>query len=57
MEENTKESPKDLDEILDEIEFLPEAEVENMNFYEACLYLQGLNVLDEIVSGEVEANE
>jgi len=39
-------------EFLDNINFIPESDIANLNFYEACLYLEKLNVLDNYTKEE-----
>ncbi len=33
----------------DNLKFIDDEDVKKMNFYEACLYLEKLNVLDEFI--------
>ena len=45
------------EEALNSIEFISQEDVNNMNFFEACLYLEKLNILDELTSNGGEKNE
>lgn len=33
----------------DNLDFISDEDIKKMNFYEACLYLEKLNVLDEFI--------
>ena len=46
-----------LEEDIKRINLLKDDEISEMNFYEACLYLEKLNVLDKIVVNDGDKNE
>ena len=52
-----KEIVKEFKNFLDNIEFIPKEKVEKLDFYEACLYLEKLNALDNITSGDGVKND
>ena len=54
---NNNEFDKDLKKFFDNIKFIPKEEVEKLDFYEACLYLEKLNALDNMTSGEGSKND
>ena len=53
-ENNINEQTK---EYLDSIKFISEEEIENLDFYETCLYLEKLNVLDNATKGSGDNDE
>jgi len=55
--EEKKELPKEVSDFFDNMELLSDEEIDNLNFYEACLYLEKLNYLDELTSSEENDNE
>lgn len=42
---------------LDDIQFIDEKDVQKLNFFEACLYLEKLNVLDNVTKDTGDYNE
>lgn len=47
----------EIKDFFDNIEFFSSEDVEKMNFYEACLYLEKLNVLDNLTNNGGNNNE
>ena len=44
-----EEASKAIKSYFDNLKFIDDEDVKKMNFYEACLYLEKLNVLDEFI--------
>jgi hypothetical protein len=57
MDENRVKDEQEVADFFDNLELLSDEDVENMNFFEACYYLEKLNMLDEITSGGGDQNE
>ena len=54
------ENDKQMDELLeriDNIPLVPEEELDNMDFYELCYYMQNLNILDTLDGDDVKEGE
>ena len=56
MEENNKEMAELLKKI-DETKLIDEKELDNMNFYELCYYMQTLNVIDSLDGDDIEEGD
>ena len=50
MTEEEKNASQSIKSYFDNIKFIDDKDVKDFNFFEACLYLEKLNVLDEIIS-------
>ncbi len=57
MDENRVKDEQEVADFFDNLELLSDEDVENMNFFEACYYLEKLNMLDEMTNGEWNVNE
>ncbi len=57
MDENKEQVPQEVVDYFDNMELLSDEDIEKMNFFEACYYLEKLNMLDEIAGGEENNNE
>ena len=44
-----EEASKAIKSYFDNLKFIDDEDIKKMNFYEACLYLEKLNVLDEFI--------
>lgn len=54
------ENDKKMDELLqkiDNIPLVPEKELDNMDFYELCYYMQNLNIIDTLDGDDVVEGE
>lgn len=54
------ENDKKMDELLqkiDNIPLVPEKELDNMDFYELCYYMQNLNMIDTLDGDDVVEGE
>ena len=56
MEENNKEMEELLTKI-DNVKLIDEKELDNMNFYELCYYMQTLNVIDSLDGDDLEEGD
>ncbi len=56
MEENNKEMDELLTKI-DNVKLIDEKELDNMNFYELCYYMQTLNVIDSLDGDDLEEGD
>ena len=45
-----KEASESIKNYFDNLKFLDDEDISELNFFEACLYLEKLNVLDELIS-------
>ncbi len=52
MDENKEKIPQEVVDFFDNMELLSDEDIDNMNFFEACYYLEKLNMLDEMTNGE-----
>lgn len=57
MDDMINEASGEIKKFFDNIQFIDEKDIEEFNFFEACLYLEKLNLLDNISSREGEDNE
>lgn len=57
MDENKEQVPQEVVDYFDNMELLSDEDIDNMNFFEACYYLEKLNMLDEMTGGEGNNNE
>lgn len=59
MDTNVKEKTpqEEVDDYFNNMELLSDEEIDKLNFYEACLYLEKLNFLDKLTEGEEKENE
>ena len=51
MEDNVQKTNEEMQNNLDNVQFLSDDEISDLNFYEACFYLEKLNVLDNFSNG------
>ena len=54
---NNEENMNDLLEKIDSVKLIDEKELDNMNFYELCYYMQNLNIIDSLDGDDVEEGD
>lgn len=57
MEEKINEASGEIKKYFDNLPLIDKKDIEEFNFFESCLYLEKLNLLDSLTSREGEDNE
>lgn len=55
-----KDDVKNIDDLLekiDNVKLIDEKELDNMNFYELCYYMQNLNIIDSLDGDNLEEGD
>jgi hypothetical protein len=57
MDEKINEASGEIKKYFDNLPLIDEKDIKDFNFFESCLYLEKLNLLDSLTSREGEDNE
>ncbi len=57
MDEKEKLEYNDLLKKIDDVQLIPKEELDNMDFYDLCYYMQTLNQIDSLSNTESEEGE